>query len=246
MVERAKGQARDRDRDRLLEENLGLVEGVARRFEGRGEPRDDLIQVASIGLIKAAERFEPERGVPFRAYAMTTMVGEVKRHFRDKSWAIKVPRRIQEHRRLIVSAVDELSQKLGRSPKISEIASHTGLALDAVAESLAAGGAYQPDSLPDEEHELAPGGRGLMTEATDESVDAMMSVEPGLARLSSLERQIVVLRFFQDLSQRQIAAAVGISQMHVSRLLSKAMRVLREWADESASQSRRGDRYDSP
>lgn len=225
------------DRDRLLEDHLGLVHGVARRFEGRGEPIDDLIQVASIGLIKAAERFEPERGVPFRAYAMTTMVGEVKRHFRDKSWTIKVPRRIQEHRRLIGSAIDELSQKLGRSPRISEIAAHTGLALDAVTESLAASGAYQPDALPDEDHDLVTVPADIGIEPSGEAVEAMLSVAPGLARLSSLERQIVALRFFHDLSQREIAARVGISQMHVSRLLAKAMRVLREWADESVQRA---------
>lgn len=217
------------DRDKMFHDHLPLVDWVARRFRGRGEAVDDLRQVASIGLIKAVERFGPERGVPFRAYALATMVGEVKRHFRDGGWTVKVPRRVQELSIQIRDVLDVLTQELGRMPTASEIASHIGEPTEGVIEALAATSAYQPESLNTvwgDTH--TPTGR--VVEAPGELVESLMSIEPGLARLSHQEREVVVLRFFHDLSQRQIAEQVGISQMQVSRLLARAMQALREWA----------------
>lgn len=216
----------DAERNQMFHEHLSLVDGVARRFQGRGEPVDDLRQVASIGLMKAVKRFGPERGIPFRAYALATMMGEVKRHFRDEGWTIRVPRRVQELSIEVREARDTLTQELGRVPTAREIAERLGEPADLVIEALAATSAYQPASLDG-------GTAGLvdaLVETPDEFVESVMSIEPGLARLSRQERQVVMLRFFHDLSQRQIAERIGISQMQVSRLLARAMQTLRDWA----------------
>jgi RNA polymerase sigma-B factor len=220
------------DRDKMFHDHLSLVDGVARRFRGRGESVDDLRQVASIGLMKAVERFGPERGVPFSAYALATMVGEVKRHFRDGGWTVKVPRRVQELSIEIREVLDVLTQDLGRMPTAGEIAFHIGEPTEVVIEALAATSAYQPDSLNTDwvdTHSTT----GPVVEAPGERVDSLMSIEPGLTRLSAQEREVVVLRFFHDLSQRQIAQRVGVSQMQVSRLLARAMKALRAWASGS-------------
>ncbi|MGH8945626.1 MAG: SigB/SigF/SigG family RNA polymerase sigma factor [Acidimicrobiia bacterium] len=219
----------DPDRDRMFHEHLPLVDGIARRFRGRGEPVEDLRQVASIGLMKAVERFGPERGVPFRAYALATMVGEVKRHFRDEGWTVKVPRRVQELSIEIRTVLDILTQEQGRVPTAREIADYMGEPTDSVVEALAATSAYQPASLS-AQGDAAPSRAVPVVEPPGELVDSVMSIEPGLARLDAQERQVVALRFFHDLSQRQIAERLGISQMQVSRLLARATRVLREWA----------------
>lgn len=222
----------DIDRDEMFQEHLPLVDGVARRFQGRGEPVEDLRQVASIGLMKAVQRFGPERGVPFRAYALATMVGEVKRHFRDQGWTVKVPRRVQELSIEVRAVLDDLVQELGRMPTAEEIAHRMGESTDSVIEALAATSAYQPASLSEGGEDSVTA--AVQVEAPGELVEALMSIEPGLARLSGQEREVVMLRFFHDLSQRQIAGRLGVSQMQVSRLLNRAMATLREWATAPA------------
>lgn len=219
----------DLDREKMFHDHLSLANGLAHRFRGRGESVDDLRQVASIGLMKAAERFGPDRGVPFRAYALATMVGEIKRHFRDGSWTVKVPRRVQELSIEIRSVLDVLAQELGRMPTAGEVASYIGETTEVVIEALAATSAYQPESL-DGDWEAFDSGNGPVVEPLGELVDSLISIEPGLASLSVQQREVVVLRFFHDLSQRQIAERIGVSQMQVSRLLNRAVQALREWA----------------
>ena len=205
--------------------HLPLVEHLARRFRNRGEPLDDLIQVATIGLIKSVDRFDPERGVEFSTYATPTVVGEIKRHFRDKGWAVRVPRRLQELRLALTTATDELSQRHGRSPTVAELAEHLG--------SSRGGGPGGPGVRQRLLHPVAgrPGhrrrdsaGRRGHPRREDEALEGVEyreSLKPLLAELPPREQRILLLRFFGNMTQSQIAAEVGISQMHVSRLLAR-------------------------
>jgi RNA polymerase sigma-B factor len=223
---------RSHAREELVRLHLPLVEHLARRFAGRGEPYDDLVQVGTIGLIKAVDRFETERGVEFSTYATPTIVGEIKRHFRDRGWAIRVPRRLQELRLAIANATASLSQELGRSPTVAELAERVGVGQEEVLEGLESANAYTTLSLD------APEGGEDRTASVIETLgdydDAMATVEdretikPLLDVLDERSRRIVGLRFFRGMTQTQIAAEVGISQMHVSRLLSRALETLRE------------------
>ena len=226
--------AHRRARDELVTLHLPLVQFLARRFRDRGEPLDDLVQVGTIGLIKAVDRFDPERGVEFSTYATPTIVGEIKRHFRDKGWAIRVPRRLQELRISLGQATAELSQKSGRAPTVAELATHLGISEDEVIEGLEGAQAYSTTSL-----DAHAGGHDgddapslvdrLGTEDLDlEAVEYRESLKPLLAALPSRERRILALRFFHSMTQSEIAAEVGISQMHVSRLLAKSLATLRE------------------
>jgi RNA polymerase sigma-B factor len=219
-------------RDSLVELHLPLVEHLARRFAGRGEPLDDLVQVGTIGLIKAVDRFDLERGVEFSTYATPTIVGEIKRHFRDKGWAVRVPRRLQELRLSLSSATEELSHALGRAPTVAEIATKLGVSEDDVLEGLESANAYSTISLDagvDDDGSPAAvlDTIGIEDEAL-EGVEYRESLRPLLAELSPRERQILVLRFFRNMTQSQIAAEIGISQMHVSRLLARTLAQLRE------------------
>ena len=223
-----------RARDELVTLHLPLVHFLARRFRDRGEPLEDLVQVVTIGLIKAVDRFDPQRGVEFSTYATPTIVGEIKRHFRDKGWAIRVPRRLQELRISLGRATAELSQKSGRAPTVGELAAHLGVSEDEVIEGLEGAQAYSTTSLDahvggtdgDESPSLVDrlGGDDLDLEA----VEYRESLKPLLAALPSRERRILALRFFHGMTQSEIAAEVGISQMHVSRLLAKSLATLRE------------------
>jgi RNA polymerase sigma-B factor len=223
-----------RARDELVTLHLPLVHFLARRFRDRGEPLEDLVQVGTIGLIKAVDRFDPQRGVEFSTYATPTIVGEIKRHFRDKGWAIRVPRRLQELRISLGRATAELSQKSGRAPTVAELAAHLGISEDEVIEGLEGALAYSTTSLDahvggddgDESPSLVDrlGGDDLDLEA----VEYRESLKPLLAALPSRERRILALRFFHGMTQSEIAAEVGISQMHVSRLLAKSLATLRE------------------
>lgn len=225
-------------RDRLIELHLPLVHHCARRFRNRGEPLEDLVQVGTIGLLKAVDRFDTGRGVEFSTYATPTIVGEIKRHFRDKGWAIRVPRRLQELRQQISAVTAEMAQELGRSPTPSELAIRLECTVDEVIEGIESGNAYQTLSLdrPD-----APGEEGSLTladslGADDEAlanVEIRASLEPLLDRLEPRERRIVMLRFFAGMTQSQIAGDVGVSQMHISRLLSRSLRTMREVMDEA-------------
>ncbi|GGD28821.1 RNA polymerase sigma factor SigF [Nocardioides daphniae] len=218
-------------RDELVQLHLPLVEHCARRFRNRGEPLEDLVQVGTIGLIKSVDRFDVERGVEFTTYATPTIIGEIKRHFRDKGWAIRVPRRLQELRMQISTATGELSQKLGRSPTPREIAEELGVTLEEVVEGLASSNAYSTLSLDagDDDDDRAPSlADSLGTEDDNLAhVEIRESLKPLLDQLEPREKKILMLRFFKNMTQSQIAAEVGISQMHVSRLLSRTLEQLR-------------------
>ncbi|MET8699993.1 RNA polymerase sigma factor SigF [Kitasatospora sp. NPDC004723] len=218
-------------RNQLVRMHIPLVEHLARRFRNRGEPLDDLTQVATIGLIKSVDRFDHERGVEFSTYATPTIVGEIKRHFRDKGWAVRVPRRLQELRLSLTTATSELSQRHGRSPTVHELAEHLGISEEDVLEGLESANAYSTLSLdvPDSDDESPAVADTLgATDEALEGVEYRESLKPLLAQLPPREQKILVLRFFRNMTQSQIAAEVGISQMHVSRLLARTLAQLRE------------------
>jgi RNA polymerase sigma-B factor len=218
-------------RDALVQMHLPLVEHLARRFRNRGEPLDDLVQVATIGLIKSIDRFDTERGVEFSTYATPTIVGEIKRHFRDKGWAVRVPRRLQELRLALTTATSELAQRHGRSPTVHELAEHLKLSEDEVLEGLESANAYSTLSLDapeqDDEDSLAVADTLGSEDEELEGVEYRESLKPLLEQLPPREKKILLLRFFGGMTQSQIAAEIGISQMHVSRLLSRTLAQLR-------------------
>lgn len=211
-------------------EHLPLVRGLARRYADRGEPLDDLVQVGTIGLIKAIDRFEPERGFKLASFATPTILGEIRRHFRDRSWTIRVPRGLQEARAQISHAVTQLSAENGRSPSVREIAESTGLSMDDVLDALAAGSAQRPGPLasPGSEGDEDAGAVVGVEEQGYEQAEARVTLDAGLAALPARERVILHLRFEEGLTQSQIAERVGVSQMHVSRLIRRALEALRE------------------
>jgi RNA polymerase sigma-B factor len=225
----------ERMRAELIEAHLGLAEYLARRFNNRGEPLDDLVQVASTGLIKAVDRFEPERGLEFSTYATHTIVGELKRHFRDKGWAVRVPRRMQELHLRLTTLVSTLNQDLGRSPTIPEIAQAAWVSEEEVLEAMEAGQAYRFTSLD----APVPGeDAGSLATSLGEEDASMVDVEhrvalsPLIAKLPPRQQKILHLRFFEGLTQSEIASRLGISQMHVSRLLARSLAQLRQDATE--------------
>jgi RNA polymerase sigma-B factor len=224
--------ARARLRDELVEIHLPLVEYLARRFRNRGEPLDDLVQVATIGLIKSVDRFDLTREVEFSTYATPTIVGEIKRHFRDKGWAIRVPRRLQELKLSLTKATSELSQKNGRAPTVGELAAHLGMTDEEILEGLESANAYSAVSLDapdggDDDSPAVADSLGMMDEAL-EGVEYRESLKPLLEKLPAREKRILMLRFFGGMTQSQIATDLGISQMHVSRLLARTLAQLRE------------------
>jgi RNA polymerase sigma-B factor len=213
-------------RELLVERHLPLVRSLARRYAGRGEALEDIEQVGAIGLIKAIDRYELDRDVALTTYATPNVVGEIKRHFRDKGWAIRVPRALQELNAKMSGTIEALTVKLGRSPTIQEIATQLETTGEQVLEALEAGSAYAPASLssgPTEDSELDPM-ETIGTEDTEfERADERASLEPALASLPEREREILRMRFEDGLTQTQIAERVGISQMHVSRLIRKSI-----------------------
>ena len=232
--------ARSRDpalRGKLVSAHLGLAEYLARRFANRGEPLDDLVQVASLGLIKAVDRFDPSRGAEFSTYATHTIVGELKRHFRDKGWSVRAPRRMQELYLRLGKVVGTLSQELGHSPTIAELANVLDVSEEEVLEALEAGQAYRSASLDapsaNEEGETLAARLG-QEDASLENAESRATLSPLLAKLAPRERLIVKLRFFDGLTQSEIAERLGISQMHVSRLLSRSVAELRSAAKAPA------------
>jgi RNA polymerase sigma-B factor len=223
---------RARIRGYLVELHLPLVEYLARRFRNRGEWLDDLTQVATIGLIKSIDRFDLDRGVEFSTYATPTIVGEIKRHFRDKGWAVRVPRRLQELKLSLTKAIGELAQREGRAPTVSELAAHLQMSEEEVLEGLESANAYSTVSLdaPDSGDEDAPAvsdSLGMVDDAL-EGVEYRESLKPLLEQLPPREKKILLLRFFGNMTQSQIAVELGISQMHVSRLLARTLAQLRE------------------
>ncbi|SDE99561.1 RNA polymerase sigma-B factor [Blastococcus aurantiacus] len=223
---------RERLREILVEEHLPLVRHFARRFSNRGEPFDDLLQVGTLGLIAAIDRFDPTRGVEFLSFAVPTITGEIKRHFRDQGWSVRVPRRLQELHLSLNAAVGELAQKNGRAPTPSELAQHLGIPREEVLEGLAVANAYRSSSLDerlsgDDDSPTLAATLGE-EDAALEGVEYRESLQPLLATIPARERRILILRFFGNMTQSQIAADIGISQMHVSRLLSQTLAKLRE------------------
>jgi len=218
-------------RCRAIEAWLPLAKHLAQRFHGRGEPLDDLVQIATVGLIKAIDRFDPEYGNDFAAYAVPTIVGEIKRHFRDRTWDIRVPRRLQELKLDINEATATLSQRLGRSPTIADIADYLQRCEEDIIEGLEGARAYSAVSL-----QTLVGAGIDGTELGDlfgqDDPDLALaefraSLGPALDALSTREQRIIILRFFGNLTQTQIADRIGISQMHVSRLLARSLATLR-------------------
>jgi RNA polymerase sigma-B factor len=220
-----------RRRDEVIRLCLPLAEQLARRFRNRGQPQEDLTQVAVVGLVKAVDGYDRTLGYPFISYAIPTILGELRRYFRDRTWAVRAPRRVQELRLEINRVVDALTQRLGHSPTPTEIADHLGVDVDDVVEVVVACHGYRPMSL------YQPVGRDDATELVElvgsadtdlESVELHESLPPLIAQLAPREQRIIALRFFGNLTQTEIAGQLGISQMHVSRLLSRALATLRK------------------
>jgi RNA polymerase sigma-B factor len=224
-------------RDELVAMHENLVRFLAAKFANRGEPLEDLIQVGMIGLINAVDRFEPERGIKFSTYATPTIVGEIKRYFRDRAWNLKVPRWLQELNLQVMKANDLLAQHLGRSPNVAEIADHVGCTEEQALNAMELGNAYETISL---DSRLALEGEAALTlsdsigvEDLDLSqIDAYDDLKAAVEQLDNREKMIIYLRFFQELSQTEVAKRLNISQMHVSRLQQRALRRLRELLTE--------------
>ncbi|MER7696991.1 MULTISPECIES: RNA polymerase sigma factor SigF [unclassified Streptomyces] len=219
-------------RNTLVELNLALVKFAASRFRSRSEPMEDIVQVGTIGLIKAIDRFELSRGVEFPTFAMPTIVGEIKRFFRDTSWSVRVPRRLQELRLDLAKAGDELSQQLDRAPTVAELSERLGITTEEVVEGMSASNAYTASSLdakPEEDdHEGALADRIGYEDHGLEGIEYVESLKPLIAALPSRDRMILSLRFVSNMTQSEIGEELNISQMHVSRLLSRTLTKLRK------------------
>ncbi|GAA4483096.1 RNA polymerase sigma factor SigF [Rhodococcus olei] len=218
-------------RAEIITRALPLAEHIARRFRGRGEAYDDLLQVARLGLVNAVDRFDVGRGSDFVSFAVPTIMGEVRHHFRDAGWAMRVPRKLKDLHLEITKAVGVLSQRFGRAPSAREIADELGLDVADVTDGLLAGSAYQTvsvDARTGDREDDAPLVDVLgADDPAFEKVESFVALQPALAALPARERTVLLLRFFGGLTQTQIAERLGISQMHVSRLLSKTLADLR-------------------
>lgn len=220
---------RTSDRDAMIVAGMPLARALARRYEHRGEPLDDLEQAAMIGLIKAVDGFDPALGGDFRSFATPTILGEIRRHFRDRTWSMRVPRGVKENHARVVAVTGELTQALGRAPTVAEIAGDCDLSEEAVLDAVGAHTAYRPDSLswtgPDDdadEVDIAVADPGYR------QAEARADLSGPLAALAPRERLIIHLRFHRGLAQSEIAAIVGVSQMHVSRLIARSLERMRE------------------
>jgi RNA polymerase sigma-B factor len=216
-------------RNELVESHLGLAHQLARRFSSRGETYDDLVQVASLALVKSVDRFDPDRGVEFSTFATRTVIGELKRHFRDKGWAIRAPRRVQELYLELGPATESLTQDYGRPPTIEEMATSVGASEEAVLEALEAGQSYRTSST-DAPHPQEGSIASRLGDVDDGyvGVEDRMLLAVSLTGLSEREQIILILRFVDGLTQSEIADRIGISQMHVSRLLTASLAQLRQ------------------
>jgi RNA polymerase sigma-B factor len=222
---------RERAREEIVRRCMPLAEHIAHRFDGRGEPREDIAQVARLGLVNAVNRFDVDCGSDFVSYAVPTIMGEVRRHFRDNSWAVKVPRRLKELHLQVGTATAEMSQRLGRAPTASELAAELELDRDEVVEALIAGSGYSTLSMDTGggADDSPPLTETLGTEdANLDRIENHEALRPLLNALPERERTVIVLRFFESLTQSQISERVGISQMHVSRLLARTLARLRD------------------
>ncbi|QWF80091.1 SigB/SigF/SigG family RNA polymerase sigma factor [Amycolatopsis sp. CA-230715] len=223
-------------RDKLVTGHLPLAEHIAQRFSGRGVAKEDLVQVGTVGLINAVDRFDASRGADFLSFAVPTVMGEVRRHFRDTGWLVRVPRRLKELHLSLSNASTKLSQQLGRAPTPSELAEHLGVTKDDVYEGLEAGNAYNSASLDEvltsDSDSAALGDLLGEDDAGLIGVENSGALEPLVAALPERERRILALRFVHNLTQTQIAERIGVSQMHVSRLLARSLTALREGLSE--------------
>lgn len=224
-----------RQREAIIARMLPVAYHVARRFRGRGEEYDDLFQAASVGLVNAVNRFDPDRGAEFLPFAVPTIMGEVRRHFRDRGWALKVPRRLKELQGQLIQARSELSQRTGRAPTPSELAQHLDIDRETVVDALIAGSNYStlstdaPVGGDDDGGATLSRSLGCLDAGLDKVVD-VETVRPLIAALPPRERTVLMMRFFGDKTQTQIADHLGISQMHVSRLLNRTLETLRSQA----------------
>jgi len=235
LLERYHASGDPAAREALVQRFLPLARQLARRYQRGSEPLDDLVQVASLGLLKAIDRFEPTRSTAFSSFAVPTILGELKRHFRDRGWSVRVPRDLQELAVRVERVSDDMARGLGRAPTPDEMAAHMSVTVEQVLEAREAAGAYRAISLdrPNEDDEEGDGmadrmgvedpGFGLAEDAA--TVERLMSV------LSDREREVLRLRFEEDLTQSDIGARVGVSQMHVSRLIRQAVARLRQEAE---------------
>lgn len=226
-------------RTTLVVGHLPVAEHIAHRFRGRGQPEEDLTQVATVGLINAVDRFDPGRGSDFLSFAVPTITGEVRRHFRDTGWSVRVPRRLQELHQAISHAVSDLGNELGRAPRPREIASRLNVPVEQIYEGMEVAHAYNADSLEvgvggstDENAAAVLGDRLGVADDGLADTENRVTLYPALAKLPGRERAIVIMRFFGNLTQTQIAARIGVSQMHVSRLLARSLGELREILSE--------------
>ncbi|MFI2611004.1 SigB/SigF/SigG family RNA polymerase sigma factor [Kitasatospora sp. NPDC018619] len=220
----------------LVEMNLSLVRFAIRRFNAHREPQEDLLQVGAVGLIKAIDRFDPEVGAEFTTFALPTVLGEIRRHFRDTTWAVHVPRRLQELRIVLAKAQERLAQKLDRAPTVAELADDLGIPQEDVVEGLTAANGHTAGSLDggtdDDDRPAALGERLGTQDHALSKVEDLVALKPLVGALPERERLILSMRFCEDLTQSQIGERLGLSQMHVSRLLSRTLRRLREGLEE--------------
>ena len=223
-------------REQLIESHLNLVRFLASKFKNRGEPLEDLVQVGSLGLIKAIDRFDPDRGLEFTTFATPTIMGEIKRHFRDKGWSVRVPRRLQELSAKVNQVTDELTSELNRTPTVEEIAARLDTSVDEVLEAMESSSAYS--SVPLEggttDDEDAPGiiDRFATEDEDLVSSDDRMVIEETIAGFSPREQDAIRMRFVEGLTQVEIADKLGISQVQVSRLLRRALKRVQERLEE--------------
>jgi RNA polymerase sigma-B factor len=238
LFERYKATADPAVRDQLVERFLPLARQLARRYQRASEPLDDLVQVASLGLVKAVDRFDPERGVAFSSYAVPTILGELKRYFRDSGWAVHVPRGIQERAMQVDRAIKELAGRLGRSPSVTEIAELLNASIEDVLAAMEAALAYEAVSLESQRSSADSDGDTYADTigAEDdryELVEYGAAIAPALSALPPRDRLVLHLRFVEDMTQSQIAERIGVSQMQVSRLIRRALARLRTVAEAS-------------
>jgi RNA polymerase sigma-B factor len=225
-------------REELVERFLPLARQLARRYQRTNEPLDDLMQVASVGLVKAIDRFDPERGTAFSTFAVPTILGELKRYFRDSGWAVHVPRGMQERSMKVDQAVDALNRKLGHTPSAREVAAELNLSQEEVLEAIEVHSAYEALSLEQQRSDDSSSGGAYVDSIADEEdryevVEYAATIAPALKALTARDRLILHLRFSEDLTQSEIAERIGVSQMHVSRLIRRALARLRAVARAS-------------
>ena len=230
-------------REKLVLSHMNLVRFLANKFKNRGEPLDDLVQVGYLGLLKAIDRFDPSRGLEFTTYATPTILGEIKRHFRDKGWSVRVPRRLQELSAKVNQATDKLTTELQRSPKIEEIADYLGASVDEVLEAMESSSAYSSVPLEGSSNPEADDAPSVIDRyATEDSAltftDDRLVIEEALKSFSPREREVIELRFLQGMTQIEIAERLGISQVQVSRLLRRTLKKIQDKIDPDGVMSR--------